>query len=68
MAITSWRTAPELPRREHRGRFAFLGGLVTCIGVLRRLQEIVDQANLKYRAADVFGASYWPQPSSCCSA
>ena len=27
------------------------------MGVLRRLQEIIEQANLKYRAADVFGFS-----------
>jgi len=47
--------APELLRKEHRGTFAFLGDLVTWVGVLRRLQEIIDQANLKYRAADVFG-------------
>jgi len=47
--------APELLRREHRGTFAFLGDLVTWVGVLRRLQEIIDQADLKYRAADVFG-------------
>src|SRR3954451_10143852 len=49
--------APELLRREHRGSFAFLGDLVTWVGVLRRLQEIIDQADLKYRAADVFGLS-----------
>jgi tight adherence protein B len=49
--------APELVRREHRGRFAFLGDLVTWVGVLRRLQVTIEQANLKYRAADVFGLS-----------
>jgi tight adherence protein B len=49
--------APELLRREHRGTFAFLGDLVTWVGVLRRLQDIIDQADLKYRAADVFGIS-----------
>jgi len=49
------RSAPELLRREHRGTFAFLGDLVNWVGVLRRLQETIDQANLKYRAADVFG-------------
>ena len=43
--------APELLRREQRGTFAFLGDLVTWVGVLRRLQEIIEQANLKYRAA-----------------
>src|SRR5258705_322489 len=49
--------APELLRREHRGSFAFLGDLVTWVGVLRRLQETIEQADLKYRAADVFGIS-----------
>jgi tight adherence protein B len=49
------KTAPDLIRREHRGSFAFLGDLVEWIGVLRRLQELIEQANLKYRAADVFG-------------
>src|ERR1051325_3055500 len=49
--------APELLRREHRGSVAFLGDLVTWVGVLRRLQELIEQANLKYRAADVFGLS-----------
>jgi len=48
---------PELLKREQRGSFAFLGDLVTWVGVLRRLQEIILQANLKYRAADVFGMS-----------
>jgi tight adherence protein B len=51
------RMAPELVRREHRGAFAFLGDLVTWVGVLRRLQELIEQANLRYRAADVFGIS-----------
>jgi tight adherence protein B len=51
------KAAPDLLRREHRGAFAFVGDLVTWIGVLRRLQELIEQANLKYRAADVFGLS-----------
>jgi tight adherence protein B len=49
--------APELLRREHRGSFAFLGDLVTWVGVFRRLQDLISQADLKYRAADVFGLS-----------
>src|SRR3954447_18388285 len=49
--------APELLRHEHRGSFAFLGDLVTWMGVLRRLQETIQQADLKYRAADVAGLS-----------
>src|SRR5438445_4315014 len=48
---------PELLRREHPGAFAFLGDLVTWVGVLRRLQVIIEQADLKHRAADVFGFS-----------
>jgi tight adherence protein B len=55
--MRSRKNAPDLLRRERRGTFAFLGDLVTWVGVLRRLQEIVNQANLKYRAADVFGIS-----------
>lgn len=53
----SVQSQPELLRREQRGSFAFLGDLVTWVGVLRRLQEIIQQANLKYRAADVLGIS-----------
>ena len=49
--------APELLRREHRGSFAFLGDLVTWVGVFRRLQDIISQADLRYRAADVFAIS-----------
>src|ERR1039458_6143353 len=49
--------APELLRREHRGSFAFLGDLFTWVGLLRRLQETIEQANLRYRAADVVGLS-----------
>jgi tight adherence protein B len=56
-AVSRTRTAPELLRREHRGTFAFVGDLVTWVGMLRRLQELIQQANLKYRAADVFGFS-----------
>ena len=51
------KSAPGLLREERRGTFAFLGDLVQWVGVLRRLQELIDQANLKYRAADVFGLS-----------
>ena len=51
------KTPSALVRQEHRGSFAFLGDLVKWVGVLRRLQELIEQANLKYRAADVFGVS-----------
>ena len=46
--------APDLLRREERGAFAFLGDFFTWIGLLRRLQVYIQQANLKYRAPDVF--------------
>lgn len=54
-AQTSGRSkaAPDLLRRETRGSLASLGDIISWIGVLRRLQEIIDQAALKYRAADV---------------
>jgi tight adherence protein B len=51
------KSRPELLRREQRSKFAFLGDIVSWVGVLRRLQERIEQANLKYRAADVFGLS-----------
>jgi len=44
----------DLVRREARGTFAFLGDFVQWVGLLRRLQVIIEQANLKYRAHDVF--------------
>ena len=49
------RAAPDLLRREKRGSLAFLGDFVSWIGLLRRLQQYIEQANLAYRAADVFG-------------
>src|SRR5258708_5160394 len=48
------RDSSDLVRKEQRGSLAFLGDFVAWIGVLRRLQEYIDQANLKYRAAEVF--------------
>jgi tight adherence protein B len=48
------RTAPDLVRRQRRGSLAFLGDIISWLGVLRRVQDYIDQANLKYRAADVF--------------
>lgn len=48
------RAAADLVRREQRGSLAFLGDFVSWLGVLRRLQLYIDQANLKYRAAEVF--------------
>src|SRR5438445_8515690 len=48
------RSTPDLFKREKRGPLAALGDFVSWIGVLRRLQAHIDQANLKYRAAEVF--------------
>jgi len=44
---------PELIRRQPQGTFAFLENFVEWVGLTRRLQEIIDQANLKYRAGNV---------------
>ena len=48
------RTSPDLIKRERRGALASIGDFFTWIGILRRLQEYIEQANLKYRAAEVF--------------
>jgi tight adherence protein B len=47
----------DLLKREQKGTFAFLGDFVAWLGILRRLQEYIDQAALKYRAIDVFVVS-----------
>ncbi len=54
-ARTSSRTraASDLVRREQRGSLAFLGDFISWLGVLRRLQSYIDQADLKHRAAEV---------------
>jgi tight adherence protein B len=54
-ALSRGRARSELVNQETRPAFAFLGDVVKWVGVLRRLQGTIDQANLKYRAADVFG-------------
>src|SRR4030088_2374745 len=51
------RVSSDLVKREHRGSFAFLGDFFTWLGVMRRMQTYIVQANLKYRAADVVGLS-----------
>ena len=51
------RQPSDLLKREHRGPFAFLGDFVSWLGVMRRLQAYIVQANLKYRAADGVGLS-----------
>ncbi len=47
----------DIVRRERRGSFAVLGDFVEWLGVVRRLQIYIQQANLPYRAADVAGIS-----------
>jgi tight adherence protein B len=47
----------DLIHREQRGSFAFLGDFVEWLGVVRRLQTFITQANLPYRAADTAGIS-----------
>src|SRR5580658_7364965 len=54
MAGVSRTRVGDLVRHERRGAFAPLGDFVNWVGLLRRLQLSIDQANLKYRAADVF--------------
>jgi tight adherence protein B len=50
------RGAHDLMRRaQRRGAFAFLGDFIEWLGVVRRLQVFIQQANLTYRAADVVG-------------
>ncbi len=59
------RVAADLVRQERRGSLAFLGDFIAWVGLLRRLQEYIRQANLSYRAADVMvvciliGAGAW---------
>lgn len=43
---------PELVRRQIRGTFAFLEDFIEWLGLIRRLQEVIDQANLKFRAGN----------------
>jgi tight adherence protein B len=48
------RAPSDLVRHEQRGRLATIGDFVAWIGLLRRLQLAIDQANLRYRATEVF--------------
>lgn len=53
-AVRARSQSPDLLRREERGPFAAFGDFFNWIGILRRLQVSIQQANLKYRAPDVF--------------
>ena len=50
-------TSADLLRTENKGTFAFMGEFLAWFRVLGRLQEMIDQANLKYRAVDVMVVS-----------
>jgi tight adherence protein B len=51
-------TGPRnLIRQEETGTFGFLSGWFSFAGGLRRVQDMVDQADLKYRAIDVAAAT-----------
>jgi tight adherence protein B len=47
----------DLFRREERGSFAWLGELISGGGALIKLQKMINQADMKYRAADVAGVT-----------
>ncbi len=47
----------DLFRREERGSFAWLGELISWGGALGKLQKTINQADMKYRAADVAGVT-----------
>jgi tight adherence protein B len=43
----------DLVRRREQGRFDFLSGFFSLFGALDKLQEQIDQANLRYKASSV---------------
>lgn len=47
----------DLIRRESKGTFQFFAAFLDWVKPLKRLQQIIDQADLKYRATDVFTIS-----------
>jgi len=47
----------DLIRRENKGTFAFAAAVINWLKPLKRLQQSIDQADLKYRATDVFTVS-----------
>lgn len=53
----SSRGVSDLMIQENRGRFAAVGDFFAWLGPARRLQDHIDQADLKYRAADVLTVS-----------
>jgi tight adherence protein B len=51
------RTSADLLRKEQRSALSPLADFFAWVGILRRLQSYIDQADLKYRAPEVFGLS-----------
>jgi tight adherence protein B len=51
------RTTGDLMRKEQRSGLAPLSDFFAWVGILRRLQTYIDQADLKYRAPEVFSLS-----------
>jgi tight adherence protein B len=51
------RTASDIMIQEERGAFARVGDFFLWLGPIRRLQDIIEQANLAYRAGDVLALS-----------
>lgn len=62
--VSRTRVATNLVRQERRGSLAFLGDFMAWLGVVRRLQEYIQQANLSYRAPDVMVASILIAPGA----
>jgi len=54
---TKTRTGSDLIQREAQGSFAFLSKFFEWAGILRRLQVMIKQADLKYKATDVLALS-----------
>src|SRR5688572_19934735 len=47
------RSAPDLIRTEQRGALAAIGDFIEWVGIIRRLQETIYQADLRYRASEI---------------
>ena len=52
LRLQTHRARPDLVRRTQRSTFSFVEDFIRWIGLIRRLQEVTDQANLRYRAAN----------------
>lgn len=50
-------TGSDLIRRENKGTFSYFAAFLDWVKPLKRLQQLIEQADLKYRATDVFTVS-----------